>query len=77
MRLIFLLIQFILAKPAADQKSGLYDATTDFIEILDYSNFNYALSDENQFWMVEFYASWCGHCQHFAPYVKKSVSFIF
>ena len=68
MHLLLLLFTSLLAKPA--EKSGLY-TKDDFVELLDYSNFQYALSDENKFWVVEFYASWCGHCQHFAPYVKS------
>ena len=34
---------------------------------LDQDNFNsYVLSSETA-WVVEFYSSWCGHCQRFAP----------
>ncbi len=26
-----------------------------------------AVTDSDTSWWVEFYSSWCGHCQHFAP----------
>ena len=30
-----------------------------------------ALTDSETWWIVEFYSSWCGHCQHFAPTWKE------
>ena len=35
------------------------------------TNFHSALEDTSQLWIIEFYASWCGHCQHFAPVIRK------
>ena len=63
------LVAAIGAKPAGEKGAGLYN-DDDYVEILDYSNFQFALGEPSQFWVVEFYAAWCGHCQHFAPYVK-------
>ena len=34
-------------------------------------NFRPSLKDPKEFWLIEFYASWCGHCVHFAPTVKN------
>jgi len=69
-QLLLQLVTAVLGKPAGENGAGLY-GDDDFIEILDYSNFQFALGDTSQFWVVEFYAAWCGHCQHFAPYVKS------
>ena len=33
-----------------------------------------ALTWSSNVWMVEFYSSWCGHCQHFAPIWKEVAS---
>ena len=32
-----------------------------------------SLTLSNTSWVVEFYSSWCGHCQHFAPTWKEIV----
>ena len=30
-----------------------------------------AITTSGTSWLVEFYSSWCGHCQHFAPTWKE------
>lgn len=45
---------------------GLY-STDDDVEILTINNFNTKLYGQNKVWIVEFYNSWCGFCQRFAP----------
>jgi len=49
---------------------GLYK-DEDLVQILNQDNFHSTLKDEKEFWLVEFYASWCGHCVHFAPTIKN------
>jgi len=48
---------------------GLYGDGRDIgVVILNETNFDqFLLGDEDHAWLVEFYASWCGHCQKFAP----------
>lgn len=62
-----LLLASIAAKPT---QKGLY-TEEDYVEILDHTNFDSAIEDESKLWIVEFYASWCGHCQHFAPVIRQ------
>lgn len=45
---------------------GLY-TTDDDVEILTAANFNGKLYGKPNAWIVEFYNSWCGFCQRFAP----------
>lgn len=45
---------------------GLY-STDDDVEILTASNFNKKLYGKPNAWIIEFYNSWCGFCQRFAP----------
>ncbi len=34
---------------------------------LDATNFTQHVANSETAWMIEFYATWCGHCQRFAP----------
>lgn len=45
---------------------GLYSADDD-VEILTKANFRERLYEQKNAWVVEFYNSWCGFCQRFAP----------
>lgn len=45
---------------------GLY-STSDDVEILTAANFNQKLYGKPHAWVIEFYNSWCGFCQRFAP----------
>eukprot|EP00873_Tetraselmis_striata_P018593 jgi/Tetstr1/438857/TSEL_027366.t1 len=51
--------------------AAMYDAT-DAVEELTDDNFEEEVLDSEDFWMVEFYAPWCGHCQKLAPEWKKA-----
>ncbi|KAF7273265.1 hypothetical protein GWI33_014013 [Rhynchophorus ferrugineus] len=49
---------------------GLYSSKDD-VEILTIDNFKEAITNSGKAWIVEFYNSWCGFCQKFAPSWKK------
>lgn len=48
----------------------LYDAN-DKLVILTNSTFNSNVYNKSNVWLVEFYNSWCGFCQRFAPTWKE------
>lgn len=52
---------------------GLYSSKDD-VEILDVKNFKNEIYGNPRAWLVEFYNSWCGHCQRFAPSWKDFAS---
>ncbi|CAH0558997.1 unnamed protein product [Brassicogethes aeneus] len=52
--------------------SSLYNSSDDVIE-LDFNTFM-ENKMKSEFWLVEFYAPWCGHCQKFAPEYKKTAT---
>lgn len=45
---------------------GLYTSDDD-VEVLTVTNFNSKLYGRPNAWIIEFYNSWCGFCQRFAP----------
>ena len=51
---------------------ALYEDTAEMV-CLDRSLITPSLTLSNTSWIVEFYSSWCGHCQHFAPTWKDIV----
>lgn len=50
--------------------TGLYD-DNDLVHVLTTDNFEASVYGKDTAVLVEFYASWCGHCQQFAPKFKR------
>jgi len=50
---------------------SLYNSDSPVIELTQ-SNFNNLVINNNEIWIVEFYAPWCGHCKSFAPEFEKA-----
>lgn len=48
---------------------GLY-GTEDNVTILTATTFEETVFNSPYIWLIEFYSSWCGHCQEFAPTFK-------
>ncbi len=45
----------------------LYSFNSSVVQ-LHATNFTQNVANSEMAWMVEFYATWCGHCQRFASY---------
>ena len=46
-------------------------STTDGIVLLENDTITRTIYNSPVAWFVEFYSSWCGHCQSFAPSWKR------
>lgn len=74
--LMKLLLPFLFVNSALaavvknEQDTGLYSFKDD-VTILTVNNFNETILDSKKPWIVEFYSSWCGFCQRFAPHWKE------
>lgn len=44
----------------------MYSDADDVVELTS-ANFKASVTESSDFWIVEFYAPWCGHCQKLAP----------
>ena len=73
MKVLFsLIISFTLIGYIAGQPDSPQQKLPDRGSIqLTSRNFDSSISDGNV-WLVEFYASWCGHCKRFAPTYEVS-----
>jgi len=61
----------VLAAVCCGRASALYDGEG-AVQILDAKTFDeQVLEGEDSFWLVEFFAPWCGHCKQLAPTYEK------
>uniref|UniRef100_A0A061R584 Protein disulfide-isomerase A6 n=1 Tax=Tetraselmis sp. GSL018 TaxID=582737 RepID=A0A061R584_9CHLO len=67
----FLPFRLLLISTLCVGALSLYD-TSDSVEQLTGDNFDEEVLQSEDFWIVEFYAPWCGHCQKLAPEWKKA-----
>lgn len=60
----------IAPPPARGTRVGLYE-DTDFLDILDGTNFNEMVTKANTSYVIEFYNAYCGHCIRYAATWKE------
>ena len=65
-----ILMVFAIILSSVCAKNSLYDEADPMVQ-LDNITIYKNLEGSRKHWIVEFYSSWCGHCQHFAPTWKK------
>lgn len=57
--------------PVGSETCSLYESGAVGIYCYHGNKLIQALTNSSTAWFVEFYSSWCGHCQHFAPTMKE------
>ena len=64
---------FLLHTVTSEDIEGLYKPTDPIVELTN-DTITKELIGNKKIWIVEFYSSWCGHCQAFAPkWVRLSI----
>ena len=61
----------VAAPPPGKPSCGLYDDSPVGVVCFHGDEIASAIATGGTSWLIEFYSSWCGHCQHFAPTWKK------
>ena len=70
---IFFALMLMLQTVTSEDIAGLYKPTDPIVD-MNNDTWKSELMGHNKVWIVEFYSSWCGHCQAFAPkWVKLAV----
>ncbi|KAJ3661101.1 hypothetical protein Zmor_005517 [Zophobas morio] len=68
--IVFVVLTLFIANIQTAPIGGLY-LPDDDVEILNGNNFKKFVENSTNAWTIEFYASWCGYCQRFAPSWKE------
>ena len=63
----------VFAAPVQPNMVSLYNSN-DKVVILVAKNFSSTVYQSETAWLVEFYASWCGHCQRYAKVERRIFS---
>uniref|UniRef100_A0A7S1CFT0 Thioredoxin domain-containing protein n=1 Tax=Bicosoecida sp. CB-2014 TaxID=1486930 RepID=A0A7S1CFT0_9STRA len=67
------LCAMMVAAVVAASAIGHAAAASDVVK-LDAKNFKKEVLQSDEFWLVEFYAPWCGHCKNLAPTWEKAAT---
>eukprot|EP00976_Prorocentrum_cordatum_P100914 1192416-Prorocentrum_minimum.AAC.2 len=67
------LATFLVWQMAVSPCVAMYSDADDVVELTT-SSFKKEVKDSSDFWIVEFYAPWCGHCQKLAPEWTKAAT---
>lgn len=65
------LLSLTLFPTSFSKNCALYDPPVPGIHCFHGNQVDKAVTNSQTIWMLEFYSSWCGHCQHFAPVMKE------
>lgn len=63
---VCVLSAYIITNVHLVSADSLFSHDSDVVQ-LSATNFNSVVYDSSNLWLVNFYLTWCGHCQRFAP----------